>query len=100
MYLCYMDESGTPEVPGNSSHFVLAGLSVPIWRWKDADREITRILDAYGLGDAEIHTAWMLRRYIEQSRIAGFESLPRSQRRSASERYRAAELLRLQRLGN
>ena len=100
MYLCYMDESGTPEVPGSSSHFVLAGISVPIWRWKDADREITDVLDTYSLGEAEIHTAWMLRRYIEQSRISGFENLPRSQRRATAERYRAGELLRLQRLGN
>lgn len=97
MYLCYIDESGTPELPGNSSHFVLAGLSLPIWHWKDADREIGRILDGYGLADAELHTAWMLRKYLEQLRIPGFEQLNRSQRRAAADRYRAGELLRLQR---
>jgi hypothetical protein len=33
MYLCYIDESGTPESSGNTSHFVLAGISIPIWHW-------------------------------------------------------------------
>ena len=32
MYLCYIDESGTSDIPGNTSHFILAGLSLPIWR--------------------------------------------------------------------
>ena len=57
MYLCYIDESGTPEIPGNTSHFVLAGLSMPIWHWRDADREITQVLARYGLADQEFHTA-------------------------------------------
>ena len=30
MQLCYIDESGTPELTGNTSHFVLAGISVLI----------------------------------------------------------------------
>src|SRR5271167_3799108 len=96
MYLCYIDESGTPELPGNSSHFVLAGLSLPIWHWKDADRDITHVLNGYGLADAEMHTAWMLRKYLEQSRIANFNGMSRSQRRAAMDRYRAGDLLRLQ----
>ena len=29
MQLCYIDESGTPDVLGNTSHYVLAGISVP-----------------------------------------------------------------------
>ena len=97
MYLCYIDESGTPELPGNSSHFVLAGLALPIWHWKDADQQIGRVLDNYELSGSELHTAWMARRYLEQSRIPNFEQLPRSQRRAAMDRYRAGELLRLQR---
>jgi hypothetical protein len=47
MYLCYIDESGTPEIPGNTSHFILAGLSIPIWHWRSADRGITMILRRY-----------------------------------------------------
>jgi len=34
MNLCYMDESGTPDIPGNSSHFILVGFSIPITYWK------------------------------------------------------------------
>ncbi len=34
MHLCYIDESGTPDVPGNTSHYVLAGLYVADEDWK------------------------------------------------------------------
>ena len=44
MYLCYIDESGTPDIPGNTSHYVLAGLSVPISYWKSCDKEIESVL--------------------------------------------------------
>ena len=26
VYFCYIDESGTPQVPGNTSHYVLCGV--------------------------------------------------------------------------
>lgn len=71
-YLCYIDESGTPEVPGTSSHFVLAGLAIPIERWQDADRQITEILTRYGLADEELHTAWILRSFPEQEKSPRF----------------------------
>lgn len=100
MYLLYIDESGTSSIPGNTSHFILAGLSVPIWRWKNCDREISNIKQQYGLNDAEIHTAWILRNYLEQSQIPNFSSLNSQQRRSEVEKLRRAELLRLQRSGN
>ena len=98
MYLCYIDESGTPEVPGNTSHFVLAGLSIPIWHWKDCDREISFVKSRYGLGGTEIHTAWMLRRYLEQKQIANFVNLTYDQRRLQVGQLRKAELYRLQKL--
>lgn len=97
MYLCYVDESGTPDLPGNTSHFVLAGLSVPIWHWKSCDRDINAIKKKYAFQDSEIHVAWILRPYVEQTRIANFESLDYGQRTSEVERLRRAELLRLQR---
>lgn len=96
MYLCYIDESGTPDLPGNTSHFILAGIAVPIWHWNDCDREIRRIKQRYDLLDAEIHTAWILRQYLEQNRVTNFDNLPRGQRRADVERLRRAELLRLQ----
>lgn len=97
-YFCYVDESGTPEVPGTSSHFVLVGLAIPIERWGDADREIAAILAKYDLADAEVHTAWLARRLVEQDKIPNFASLDWASRRSAAARYRAGELLRLRRL--
>ena len=96
MYLCYLDESGTTGAgTGDTSHFVLAGLSIPIWHWRDADREVSRVLAAYGLADAELHTAWMLRKYLEQSRIHGFEQLDAADRRTEVRRRRSNELTRL-----
>ncbi len=99
MYLCYIDESGTSDIPGNTSHYILAGLSLPIWHWKDSDGEINAIKNAYSLGDSEIHIAWLLRKYREQTNIANFPSLNYNQRRSQVERIRRSELLRIQRTG-
>jgi hypothetical protein len=96
MYLCYIDESGTSDIPGNTSHFVLAGLSIPIWHWKKSDSDVSDVLDRYGLRGKEIHTAWLLRNYLEQSRIQGFEQLSYESRRAAVEQERTRELLRLQ----
>jgi len=100
MYLCYIDESGTSDIPGNTSHFILAGLSVPIWHWKDCDREIESVKKKYMLENSELHIAWLLRPYLEQTRIANFNSLDYKQRRYEVEKLRRAELLRLQRSGN
>lgn len=95
-YFCYIDESGTPELPGTSTHFVLVGLAIPIDKWAEADARISAELKRFGLSEAEIHTAWLLRRYPEQEKIPNFERIAPAERRSAVERARAAELLRLQ----
>ena len=100
MYLCYIDESGTSSLPGNTSHFILAGLSIPIRHWKDCDKEIESIKQKYALIGSEIHIAWILRPYLEQTKILDFESLDYRQRRSQVESLRKAELFRLQRSGN
>jgi hypothetical protein len=71
-------------------------LSIPIWHWHSSDRSISTILNRYGLADEEFHTAWLLRKYLEQSRIQDFEALNWTQRRAAVERERNAYLLRLQ----
>lgn len=96
MYLCYIDESGTPEVPGTTSHYVLAALTVPIYKWKVCEDEISRVKIKYDLLYAEIHTGWLIRNYTEQNKIAGFEDLSYNQRRAEVEKYRRAELLNLQ----
>jgi len=96
MYLCYIDESGTSDIPGNSSHFVLAGISIPIWHWRSADHDVSAVLHRYALGGKELHTAWILRPYLEQSRIANFQQFDRDARRAAVERERNIYLLRLQ----
>lgn len=54
MFLCYIDESGTPEVPGTTSHYILAALSVPIYKWRVCEDEINRVKIKYDLLDAEI----------------------------------------------
>ena len=100
MYFCYIDESGTPEIPGTSSHYVLCGLAIPINKWKMCDKQIHVIKHKYGLDDAEIHTAWILRTYLEQSRIPDFETMSYAERRAAVIRERTKEIYRLQRSGN
>jgi Protein of unknown function (DUF3800) len=96
MYVCYIDESGTSDIPGTTSHFILAGISVPIRHWRAIDKAICILLKRYGLEDAELHTAWILRKYPEQLRIPDFEKLDRAARRAAVERQRTIQLLALQ----
>lgn len=100
MYLLYIDESGTPDIPGNTSHFVLAGVSIPIAYWKAFDGEIETIKSRYALENVEIHIGWILRPYLEQNRIAGFQGLSYAQRRAQVGHLRISELLRLQKAKN
>jgi hypothetical protein len=97
MFLCYVDESGTPSIPGNTSHYVLAGISIPIKNWVKCDQQINNIKSKYLPNGAEIHTAWILRSYLEQSKIEDFENLDPNQRIRAVKKERKKELLRLQR---
>jgi hypothetical protein len=99
MYLCYIDESGVSEIPGNTSHFVLAGIAIPVTLWTKADNDIAAVLKKYGLEDAEMHTGWILRPYLEQNRILDFAKLSLKDRRAAVLHERAKELLRLQQTG-
>ena len=69
MYLCYIDESGEPELGHGTSHFVLVGLSIEAWDWKRQDQAVAALKDRFGLSNAEVHTGWMTRRYIEQEKI-------------------------------
>ena len=85
MHILYMDESGVEDLGAGTSHFVLLGLAIPAVQWKDLDGALSAIKGRYGLGDAEIHSGWMHRRYSEQESIPGFEALPPADRRMAAE---------------
>ncbi len=100
VYFCYIDESGTPEVPGNTSHYVLAGLSIPISYWKLCEKGIMKVKAKYNLQDSEIHTGWIVRKYLEQSKIEGFDGLNQAQRRHEVQKQRKTELLKLQKSPN
>ncbi len=97
MYLCYIDESGTSDMPGNTSHFVLAGLSIPVNLWRSCGDDVETIKKKYAIADSEIHVAWILRPYKEQAEIHDFASLDYEQRRSRVHSIRKEEILRLQR---
>jgi hypothetical protein len=96
MHLCYIDESGTSDIPGNTSHYVLAGLSIPVWHWRDSEKEIYAVKQKYSLENAEIHSGWLKRKYIEQSKVPNFRNLDFFQRRYEVEKLRKTDLLTLQ----
>lgn len=100
VYFCYIDESGTPTVPGNTSHYILTGISIPIKYWKKCDRAIYAIKRKYGLENAEIHTGWILRNYKIQSGVPDFEKLTYQQRRLEVERLIKEKVFALQKGGN
>ena len=88
-----------PHIPGTTSHYVLAGLAVPVWHWRDCDREIGMIKQQFGLEDAEIHAAWILRKYSSQYKIDDFDNLNYDQRRYEVGKLRKSRLLALQKSG-
>lgn len=94
MYMCYLDESGVQENAG-TSHFVLLGLAVVAEDWKTLENQITQCKQRYGLADAEIHAAWVARRYVEQERIPNFDHLPWADRRQATQTIRDQDLIRI-----
>lgn len=100
VYFCYIDESGTPQIPGNTSHYVLIGLSIPISKWKYCEQRIYKIKRKYDLIGKEIHTGWIVRKYLEQAQIPNFEELDHVTRRHEVSKIRKRELLRLQKSQN
>lgn len=94
MRICYLDESGVPELTGGTSHFVLLGLAIPAETWRIKDAEISLIKQRFGLERAEVHTGWMARRYLEQERIPGFDELGIADRRAAVNKERLAFLVK------
>lgn len=94
MRIAYLDESGTPELTGNTSHFVLVALAIPGHTWKEKDQQILAIKTEFGLADEELHTAWLARPYAEQKRIADFATLAPADRRRGVQAAREAALLK------
>ena len=95
MFFCYIDEAGTSDFNDASTHFVLAGITIPEWKWKTCENDINHIKKKYDLDNTEIHTAWLLRNYHEQDLIQDFNNLTHFQRRSEVERMRKIHLAKL-----
>lgn len=89
MYLCYLDESGSPDDP-NNQHFVLVGMALPAHAWKQFDGAIASIKRPYGIEEAEIHTGWMMRPYSHEGKISSFSTLGWDERRLAVSKLRQA----------
>jgi hypothetical protein len=94
VYICYLDESGTPEPNDPSKTFVLVGLAILAAAWKAKDAQIDAIKQKYGLEDKEIHTAWMLKDYPEQATIADFPAKSYDERRKLVLAVRTQNLAR------
>ena len=67
MYFCYLDESGTPQLGAETSHFVLIGEAIPAAAWHEKDRRVNAIKARYSLKDIEIHTGYLARRFLASS---------------------------------
>jgi hypothetical protein len=65
MYICYVDESGEDTIGAGTTHFVYLGLAVPTETWKAKDQQVSEILKRHELEGEEVHTGWLLRRYLE-----------------------------------
>lgn len=96
MHLCYLDESGTPEIPGTTSHYILAGLSIPVEKWKDCETSIGVVKEKFGLENQEIHTGWLIRPFPDQAPVKNFLELSRSSRKTEVSKVRTSTLLTLQ----
>lgn len=100
MYLCYVDESGTSSIPGNTSHFILSGLAIPIDKWRICESDIYNLKNRFHLQNSEIHTGWILRPYIEQNKIQSFSQLDLINRKIEVEKQRKREIYKLKKNKN
>jgi hypothetical protein len=99
MYFCYLDESGTPE-PAGTSHFVLVGLAIPSTVWKRLETSIEGMLMPFGLAGEEVHTAWVIRRIVEQEKVANFADLSPIDRKKQVQILRDQNLIRIAATGS
>ena len=92
VYVLYLDESGVPERPGQTSHYAMAGIAIPARTWTKKRDQLGKLRDRYGLGDSEIHVAWLIRPYPDQLAVVDFETLPWADRRKGVEIIRRSKL--------
>lgn len=95
VYLLYVDESGvTNPHSSQTSHYVLLGLAVHVGTWFALTRRVRDLKKHYALdGETdglELHAAWMLRAYREQSLIPSFTELSRRARFEAIKCWRSS----------
>lgn len=99
MFLLYVDESGvTNPHPSQTSHYVMIGLAVHVGTWFALTRRVRQLKSQFALdGDTdalELHAAWMLRSYHEQSLIPSFAELTPKGRFEAVKKWRQERALR------
>lgn len=95
MRICYLDESGVPELTApDSNHFVLLGLSIRAENWKVKDAKIEAIKKKYDIAGLELHTGFIARPYPEQRQIRDFDKLDYTARRVEVDKARQAFLIK------
>jgi len=94
MYICYLDESGTPQQGAQTTHFILIGLAIPAVAWRVKDKRVNDIKLRYGLKDIEVHTGFLARRFPEQEKIPNFDKLDSIDRRAAVKSERDQSLIK------
>ena len=75
MCLCSLNESGVPEIPANSTHFVLAAPSIPHERGRGANAATCSVFAKYGRCRAQLPTAWLLGTELDHTRTNGSEPI-------------------------
>lgn len=97
LHVIYIDESGVPERhPSQTSHYALAGVSIPLETWHAKNQQIEALRVHHGLEHAEIHSAFLIKLYPEQKQIPDFVNLTWDQRRNEVERIRAGVVAAIQ----
>jgi hypothetical protein len=94
MYFCYLDESGTPQLEAQTTHFILLGIAIPAAAWHEKDRRVNAIKARHGLKNIEVHTGFMARRFPEQEHIPNFDRLDSAQRRATVQAERNKSLIK------
>lgn len=101
MFLLYIDESGVAERDASqTSHFVMVGMAVHVGTWFALTQRVRALKSRYTLIrdtqnlDLELHAAWVLRAYHEQSLIPGFDQLSQNARYDAIVQWREEQTIK------